>query len=44
MSRTAGLTATVEHALRAPSVHNTQPWRWRTAPTRRSCTPTGTGT
>jgi hypothetical protein len=23
------LTAAVEHALRAPSVHNTQPWRWR---------------
>jgi nitroreductase len=29
MSRTADLTAAVEHALRAPSVHNTQPWRWR---------------
>ncbi|QJY48992.1 Acg family FMN-binding oxidoreductase [Pseudonocardia broussonetiae] len=23
------LTAAVEQALRAPSVHNTQPWRWR---------------
>jgi nitroreductase len=22
----------VEHALRAPSVHNTQPWRWRIRP------------
>jgi nitroreductase len=29
MSRTAELTAAVEHALRAPSVHNTQPWQWR---------------
>jgi len=29
MSRTADLTAAVEHALRAPSVHNTQPWHWR---------------
>jgi nitroreductase len=29
MSRTADLNAAVEHALRAPSVHNTQPWRWR---------------
>lgn len=25
----ATLTDAVEHALRAPSVHNTQPWRWR---------------
>jgi nitroreductase len=32
MSRTADLTAAVEHALRAPSVHNTQPWRWRIRP------------
>jgi hypothetical protein len=24
-------TDAVEHALRAPSVHNTQPWRWRVA-------------
>src|SRR5690349_1901651 len=23
------LATAVEHALRAPSVHNTQPWRWR---------------
>jgi nitroreductase len=23
------LVTAVEHALRAPSVHNTQPWRWR---------------
>jgi nitroreductase len=23
------LSRAVEHALRAPSVHNTQPWRWR---------------
>ena len=28
MSRTVLMTA-IEHALRAPSVHNTQPWRWR---------------
>jgi nitroreductase len=26
---TAVLLAAVERALRAPSVHNTQPWRWR---------------
>ena len=32
MSLTADLTAAVEHALRAPSVHNTQPWRWRIRP------------
>jgi nitroreductase len=25
----AQLVDAVEHALRAPSVHNTQPWRWR---------------
>ena len=25
----ANLSRAVEHALRAPSVHNTQPWRWR---------------
>ena len=30
MARTDLITA-VEHALRAPSVHNTQPWRWRIA-------------
>ncbi len=35
MNKTAGpvtrgtLMGAVEHALRAPSVHNTQPWRWR---------------
>jgi hypothetical protein len=29
MSPTPQLAAAVEHALRAPSVHNTQPWRWR---------------
>src|SRR3954470_23086439 len=29
MSRTPHLDEAVEHALRAPSVHNTQPWRWR---------------
>ena len=27
--RPAELITAVEHALRAPSVHNTQPWRWR---------------
>ena len=32
MSRTADLTTAIEHALRAPSVHNTQPWRWRIRP------------
>ena len=29
MSPTPQLAEAVEHALRAPSVHNTQPWRWR---------------
>ena len=29
MNRTIDLTTAVELALRAPSVHNTQPWRWR---------------
>ena len=29
MNRTAELMGAVERALRAPSVHNTQPWRWR---------------
>ena len=29
MSGTPQLAEAVEHALRAPSVHNTQPWRWR---------------
>ena len=29
MDRTAVLIMAVERALRAPSVHNTQPWRWR---------------
>ncbi len=29
MNVPAHLVTAVEHALRAPSVHNTQPWRWR---------------
>ena len=29
MIRTARLQKALEHALRAPSVHNTQPWRWQ---------------
>jgi nitroreductase len=29
MSRSRDLARAIEHALRAPSVHNTQPWRWR---------------
>lgn len=29
MHRNAELSIAVERALRAPSVHNTQPWRWR---------------
>jgi hypothetical protein len=29
MTRIPQLDEAVEHALRAPSVHNTQPWRWR---------------
>jgi nitroreductase len=29
MIPTPQLADAVEHALRAPSVHNTQPWRWR---------------
>jgi hypothetical protein len=29
MDQTAELINAVEQALRAPSVHNTQPWRWR---------------
>ena len=32
MTRIADLAAAVEHALRAPSVHNSQPWRWRIRP------------
>lgn len=32
MNRSPDLAAAVEHALRAPSVHNTQPWRWRIHP------------
>lgn len=32
MSRAADLYTAVEQALRAPSVHNTQPWRWRIRP------------
>ena len=26
---TSDLVTAVEDSLRAPSVHNTQPWRWR---------------
>ncbi len=29
MIPTSALAEAVQHALRAPSVHNTQPWRWR---------------
>jgi nitroreductase family protein len=29
MRTSTSLTEAVEHAVRAPSVHNTQPWRWR---------------
>jgi hypothetical protein len=29
MIRTARLERALEHALRAPSVHNSQPWRWQ---------------
>lgn len=29
MIRTARLERALQHALRAPSVHNTQPWRWQ---------------
>jgi hypothetical protein len=32
MSRTVDLGAAVTHALRAPSLHNSQPWRWRISP------------
>jgi nitroreductase len=32
MSQPAGLAGAVERALRAPSVHNTQPWLWRIGP------------
>lgn len=32
MSQPAGLAEAVERALRAPSVHNTQPWLWRIDP------------
>jgi nitroreductase len=32
MSRSRDLARAIEHALRAPSVHNTQPWRWRIRP------------
>lgn len=32
MIQTTDLGMAVEHALRAPSVHNTQPWRWRMRP------------
>ena len=29
MRQPADLVAALGHALQAPSVHNTQPWRWR---------------
>ena len=29
MTRNSNLVAAVEDSLKAPSVHNTQPWRWR---------------
>ncbi len=32
MIHTTDVGMAVEHALRAPSVHNTQPWRWRIRP------------
>jgi hypothetical protein len=32
MIQTTDLGRAAEHALRAPSVHNTQPWRWRIRP------------
>ncbi|HET9117803.1 MAG TPA: nitroreductase family protein [Pseudonocardiaceae bacterium] len=32
MSQADDLAEAVEHALRAPSVHNTQPWLWRIGP------------
>jgi len=32
MSQSADLAEAVERALRAPSVHNTQPWLWRMRP------------
>ena len=32
MSQPADLAEAVERALRAPSVHNTQPWLWRINP------------
>jgi nitroreductase len=32
MEQHLDVTAAVEDALRAPSVHNTQPWRWRIGP------------
>lgn len=32
MSQPAGLAEAIERALRAPSVHNTQPWLWRIGP------------
>ena len=31
MTQTNQLITALEHALRAPSVHNSQPWRWRIA-------------
>jgi hypothetical protein len=32
MAHTVDLHAVITQALRAPSVHNTQPWRWRVRP------------
>jgi hypothetical protein len=32
MSQPADLAEAVQHAMRAPSVHNTQPWLWRIGP------------
>lgn len=32
MSQLADLSTAIGYALRAPSVHNTQPWRWRIRP------------
>ena len=43
MTRNSDLVTAVEDSLRAPSVHNTQPWRWRFRGTGASCTPTAGG-
>ena len=37
---TAQLAATVELACRAPSLHNSQPWRWKFDTTLCICLPT----